>query len=165
MASWADLERAEPEFSARVRERLDAHVHKAIATLRRRGGPRISGIETIWYEGDLWFGSMPAAVKAADLLRDPRFALHSGSDDPPGWEGDAKLAGRAVEVTDHDLVGRVLAARNPQQSEPDEPIDPGDLHLFRADLDEVVWTGLDEEREKLLIEHWHPGRGLERIQR
>ena len=44
-------------------------------------------------------------MKALDLRRDPRVAIHSPSNDPdeahPGaWSGDAKLAGRAVEVTD-----------------------------------------------------------------
>ena len=37
---------------------------------------------------------MPGSRKGADLARDPRFALHSGSIDPPGWQGDAKLSGR-----------------------------------------------------------------------
>ena len=38
------------------------------------------------------------ALKARDLRRDPRFALHSGSDEPDDWSGDAKLAGIAEEV-------------------------------------------------------------------
>ena len=35
MASWNDFEGAAPELAARVRDRLDAHTHKTIATLRR----------------------------------------------------------------------------------------------------------------------------------
>ena len=35
------------------------------------------------------------ALKARDLQRDPRFALHSGSEEPADWSGDAKLAGVA----------------------------------------------------------------------
>ncbi len=38
------------------------------------------------------------ATKALDLLRDPRFALHSASIGT-NWKGDAKLAGRAEEIT------------------------------------------------------------------
>src|SRR3712207_6914843 len=48
----------------KVRERLDAHGHKTIATLRRDGSPRISGTETRFGEGDLWIGSMWEARKA-----------------------------------------------------------------------------------------------------
>ena len=100
MPSWSDSEAAVPELAARVRERLDAHRHKTIATIRADGAPRISGIEAQVEGGELWIGSDRDALKARDLLRDPRFALHSGSDDPPAdrgqassWAGDAKLAG------------------------------------------------------------------------
>ena len=41
---------------------------------------------------------MKEALKARDLQRDPRYALHSGSEDPDGWTGDAKIAGVAEEV-------------------------------------------------------------------
>ena len=83
-----------------MRDRLDAHTHKTLATLRRDGSPRISGIETAFRDGELWIGSMWQARKAHDLQRDPRFALHSGSDEPSDWKGDAKLAGVAEEISD-----------------------------------------------------------------
>ena len=90
MASWKDVEDAEPEFAARVRRLFDAHKHKTIATLRADGAPRLSGIEAEFESGELTFGSMPGARKGADLHRDPRFALHSATVDPPdgdpaGW--------------------------------------------------------------------------------
>jgi hypothetical protein len=150
MTSWNDIERSEPEFAARVRTLFDAHRHKTIATLRADGSPRISGIETRFDGGELTFGSMPRSRKGADLLRDPRFALHSASVDPPegdeaGWAGDAKVAGRAVLAG--QLDGEV----------------PGDL--FRADLDEVVRTGLNDDGTALVVESWRPGAGLRRIER
>ena len=43
MPSWSEFEAAAPELAARVRVRLDAHVHKTLATLRADGSPRISG--------------------------------------------------------------------------------------------------------------------------
>jgi hypothetical protein len=143
MASWAQFEAAAPELAARVRERLDAHVHKTLATLRSDGSPRISGTETQWRDDDLWIGSMPNAVKARDLQRDPRFALHSGSDDPDVWNGDAKLAGIAEETTE-----------------------PGDnSHSFRLDLREVSTVGLDEARKHLVIEVWTPDKGVRSFKR
>ena len=143
MPSWSEFEAVAPELAARVRERLDAHVHKTLATLRSDGSPRISGTETQWRDGDLWMGSMLHARKARDLQRDPRFALHSGSDDPTSWSGDAKLAGVVEETT-----------------EPDD-----NSHTFRLDLREVSTVGLDEERKHLLIEVWTPEGGLRTMKR
>ena len=149
VAAWDEFEREEPEFAARVKELFDAHVHKTIATLRRDGSPRISGIECTFAEGELWIGSMPRAVKARDLQRDPRYALHSGSDDPPDWTADAKVGGRAEEVTDPGVWERVYGRKN----------DSG-AHLFRLDIDEAVIAGLNEARNGMVIELWKPGEGV-----
>src|SRR5262245_20572123 len=99
MASWSEVEAAAPELAARARTAFDAHRHKVLATLRRDGSPRLSGIEAGFVDGELLLGMMPGSRKALDLRRDPRLALHSASVDPPDdpttWPGDAKLAGRA----------------------------------------------------------------------
>jgi hypothetical protein len=87
MASWSEVEAQAPELAARAKRIFEAHVHKTIATLRRDGPPRISGIELEFRDGELWIGSMLRAVKALDLRRDPRFALHSASGDPPAVGG------------------------------------------------------------------------------
>src|SRR5215203_1946017 len=108
MPSWREVEAEVPELAALARRFLDAHVHKTLATLRRDGSPRISGTEVDFADGELWLGSMWQAVKALDLRRDPRFALHSGSADPPDWKGDAKLAGRAEEITDPERKAAVI---------------------------------------------------------
>jgi hypothetical protein len=154
MPSWSDFEAAAPELAAAVRERLDAHRHKTIATIRRDGSPRISGIETEIRDGELWIGSMWQARKAHDLQRDPRFALHSGSDEPPDWAGDAKLAGVAEEITDPERVKEINS---------DAP--PGPSHLFRLDLHEVSTVGLNDERNGIVIEVWTPERGVRTIKR
>ena len=153
MASWNDFESAAPDLAARVRERLDAHVHKTIATLRRDGAPRISGTETRFDGGDLWIGSMSGALKARDLHRDPRFALHSGSEDPPAWPGDAKLAGHAVEVTDRDTVLRLNG----------EAAEDGASHLFRLDIREASTVCV--EGDELVVEMWTVDGGTRMIRR
>src|SRR3712207_463284 len=96
MPSWSHVEIEAPELAARARGFLDAYVHKTLATLRRDGSPRISGTEVKFVDGELWLGSMWRSLKALDLQRDPRFALHSGSADPPNWTGDAKLDRKSV---------------------------------------------------------------------
>jgi hypothetical protein len=158
VARWQDIPDSAPGFADSLRRHLDERTHKTIATLRADGAPRISGIETFLAEGELWFGSMPNARKAHDLQRDPRFALHSGSVDPPEWEGDAKLSGHAEEVTDPD---RRLAVFRSQGSDPPST----EAHLFRADIDEAVLVGLNEARDRLVIELWRPGRELKRFER
>ena len=154
MARWSEVEQQAPELAAAARGFLDAGVHKTLATLRRDGSPRISGTELEFRDGDAWLGSMPGARKARDLQRDPRFALHSASADPPGWRGDAKLAGRAVEVTEPD------ARPGPDGGEP-----PGDSHLFRLDVTELSVVRLAESGDRLVVESWHEGRGLTRVER
>jgi hypothetical protein len=155
MASWSEVEAAAPELAARARELFDAHVHKTLATVRRDGAPRISGTECRFERGQLWIGSMWQAMKALDLRRDPRFALHSGSQDPPAWDGDAKVAGRMVEETDPAVVVELNGEAAAQ----------GPTHLFRADVTELVVVGLNPERTKLLVDSWHPGRGVRRRER
>src|SRR3712207_6314574 len=110
MPSWSRVETEAPELAAVARHFLDAYVHKTLATLRRDGSPRISGTEVDFANGELWLGSMWRAVKALDLRRDSRFALHSGSADPPEWTGDAKLAGHVEEITDPERKGAVIGA-------------------------------------------------------
>jgi hypothetical protein len=150
VTAWQDVEQAEPEFAQRVRTLFDAHRHKTIATLRADGSPRISGIEAVFEDGELVFGSMPNARKGADLRRDPRFALHSATVDPvegseAQWPGEAKISGRAI------------AAR--------PFIEGADGDRFHADIAEVVHTHLNEKATMLVVEWWTPRHGLRRIER
>ena len=158
MASWKEFEVAAPELAGRVTAVFDAHKHKLLATLRRDGSPRISGIETTFADGELWLGMMPGSRKALDLRRDPRLALHSASldppDDPTTWPGDAKLAGRAVEVDDPALLERLGAGEQ-----------AGEAHLFRVDVHEVVHIRVGAPADHLVIELWQQGRGVRRLQR
>jgi Pyridoxamine 5'-phosphate oxidase len=155
MPSWSEFEAEAPALADRVRARLEAHTHKTIATVRSDGSPRISGTESEIRDGELWIGSMWQARKARDLRRDPRFALHGGSDNPPDWTGDAKLAGVAEEITDAERVREINGEKAP----------PGPSHLFRLDLREVSTVELDDERKALVIEVWTPERGVRRMKR
>lgn len=143
MASWQEFATAAPELGDAVRARFAVRKHCTLATLRRDGSPRISGTEVEFADGELWLGSMPGALKALDLRRDPRLALHSPTvdppaDDPTGWAGEAKLAGVAEEAG--------------------EPAD-GVAHRFRVEITEVVLTRV--AGDLLEVQSWHPGRGLE----
>ncbi len=155
MPSWGAMEAEAPELAVLARGFLDAYVHKTLATLRRDGSPRISGTEVVFADGELWLGSMWRSSKALDLRRDPRFALHSGSADPPDWTGDAKLAGRVEEVTDPDRKRAIFGGQAP----------PDSSHLFRAEITELVVVRLGEPADHLVIEAWHAERGVTRHER
>jgi len=153
VASWRDVETDAPDLAASARRLFDAHRHKTIATLRKDGSPRISGTETQFRDGELWIGIMFGARKAADLQRDPRFALHSGSDDPP-----EPAAGDASGTPDD--AARAVAAAWAGDAKV-----AGPSHLFRADIREVAVVRLNAAGDKLVVASWHSGRGVETVER
>jgi hypothetical protein len=148
MATWQEIEKDAPEFAERVRARFGIGIHKTIATLRKDGSPRISGSELDFEDGQVSFGMMDSSLKLADVRRDPRIAVHSPSLDPPKeateWLGDAKLAGRAVEVPPPD--------DNPHEG----------AGYFHIDITEVVLTYVGTPADHLVIESWHEGAGWRR---
>jgi len=157
MATWREVVESEPEFAGRARAFLEGGVHKTIATLRRDGSPRISGTEAKIADGELWFGAMWRSRKALDLRRDPRFALHSASIDPPAWAGDAKISGHVEEIDDAERKSQLLAGAEEKPS--------GPWHLFFARIEEVAVVRLSDARDRLVIELWKDGEGLRRMER
>jgi hypothetical protein len=76
--------------------------------------------------------------------------------------GDAKLAGRAVEVTDQETFDWFVGKeRDEMGQEPPQP-----FHLFRAEIDEIVLTSLGgDPPDHLVIETWRDRRGVTRVER
>jgi hypothetical protein len=136
MPRWDEVERAAPELAAAVQARFDAHRHKLLGTLRADGSPRLSGIEVTFRDGEVWLGMMPDSRKAFDLRRDPRLALHSATVDPELLEGDARHEDGAPAG-----------------------------HVFRVDVAELMLIKIGDPADHLVIESWHEGRGVERIER
>ncbi len=152
MLSWGDFKAIEPEMAEVVERLFSARRHKTIATVRADGAPRISGIECVFEDGQLTFGSMGGARKSVDLHRDPRFALHSSTVDPvegdeASWPGEAKISGRAVA---DGLIGGEGAPHGER---------------FVADIVEVVVVHLDEDARRLVIDWWTPGTGRHVVDR
>ena len=101
-------------------------------------------IEAGFEDDELVLGMMPGSLKAKDLQRDPRLALHSGTEDPsekPGETIDAKLTGLAVEIPGHEH------------------------HVFHIDVKDVVLISLSDPVDHLVIETWREGRGLRTTKR
>lgn len=149
--TWQRFADEAPEFAATVAERFTAAKHHVLATLRADGSPRVSGTEVDFHGPDLIIGSMLHAVKARDLLRDPRFALHAAPDDDArdDW-ADVKVSGRAFEVVDPVALREYVEAAHP----------PEPFHLFRLELGEAVVTTLGPERDHMVLRTWRPGEPL-----
>jgi hypothetical protein len=149
VASWREIHEEQPELAAHVETAFRRNKHMTLATVRASGAPRISGTEIEFEGDDVRVGMMAHSRKLQDLLRDPRVAIHSPTVDPPDnpseWVGEAKLAGRAV----------ALPAANPD----------AEGYMFRIDIEEVVFTHINDAGDRLVIESWHPGRGLEVVER
>jgi hypothetical protein len=149
MASWHEVVADRPDFASKVEARFDAYKHKVIATLRKDGSPRISGIEAEFRDGELQVGMMPGSLKGRDVARDPRVAIHSGTEDPVEDEG---MAGRVVDAK---VAGRALPFSSRQEGGP-----PGTF--FRIDVSEVVLVSIGEPADHLVIESWDVENGYRR---
>jgi hypothetical protein len=141
-----------PELAAAVEARFAAHRHAVLGTVRRDGSPRLSGTETTFKDGELWLGSMDPARKVDDVRRDPRIALHSATADAELVGGDAKVSGRAVEITDEATRAAVVGDAA-----------PGPFVLWRIEIAEVALVGV--AGNSLVVTSWRPERGLRRVER
>jgi hypothetical protein len=159
--NWAAFTAAEPVLARIAEERFGAATHHVLATLRKDGSPRTSGLEVRFLDGELWFGMMPDSLKALDLRRDPRFAIQSNPG--PGTDltaGDIRVSGRAVEVGDTGR-GDVPEAKAAyvKEVEPPQP-----FHLFRTELTEVVRTYVEDDKY-VVLEVWKPGEPVRTFRR
>lgn len=161
MSTWKDFAGSAPELAELVQGRFEATGLALLATLRRDGSPRISGIEPSIFDGELWLGMMDGSLKARDLQRDPRLALHNATEDKEVKEGDVKVSGRAVEIVDDDTKRaflRAFAEANGYGPGEEEP-----MHLFTVDITEVA--SVQPATDHLVIQSWTPERGLRRVER
>jgi hypothetical protein len=107
MASWTEFAAAAPRIAEVFRRRHAATGNLCLlGTLRPDGFPRISPMEPRFFEGTLWIGGMPGTAKFRDLVRDPRFTLHTATVDTMVGDGDAKVWGTVEDVHDEALHRR-----------------------------------------------------------
>ena len=135
--TWQEFATHAPELAALGEAQLARTGLALVGTLRRDGWPRISPVEPFIVDGQLYLGMMWRSVKALDLLRDPRCVVHSTVSDREGTEGEFKVYGRAVEVTDLDERRRfaeaVFAAIGYRPEEPE-------FHCFVITIESVAFS-------------------------
>ncbi|MET9625563.1 pyridoxamine 5'-phosphate oxidase family protein [Streptomyces sp. NPDC006464] len=152
--TWSAFAAAEPELAGTVRERFGRHTHHVLATVRKDGSPRLTGLEVNFRLDELWLAMMPNSRKALDLRRDPRFSLLANPGAGTDMDGgDVRISGRATEVTDPETIDRFAADAGA----------PLPFHLFLAEPAEVVRTTVEDD--ELVIRTWSPGRPVRTIRR
>ncbi|NEW41623.1 pyridoxamine 5'-phosphate oxidase family protein [Nocardia cyriacigeorgica] len=126
-----------------------------LGTLRSDGFPRISPVEPMIFEDQLVIAGMPNTTKFKDLARDPRFCLHTATVDTNVSDGDAKLFGRVVDITD-----RAVHERFAQKLFDDSGFDIRGQefdHFFVADLTSASSVEVGDDTLEITI--WKPGEG------
>jgi hypothetical protein len=161
MASWDEVTAAAGGLADDVRARFEATGLGLLATLRKDGSPRISGIEPSFAVGELWLGMMDGSLKALDLRRDSRLAVHSATADKEVKDGDARITGRAEELLgDSRRDAYVEHLRAHSEFDPDAG---NPFHVFRVDVSEVMF--LQPAGDHLDIRTWRQGGEVRRIAR
>ena len=155
---WAAVEAEAPEFAARVVARFDTHPHKFLATVRADGSPRISGINLLFAEGDVWWGTMPDSRKLDDVRRDPRVAIHAAPDAEELTAGDVKFSG----VCSFEDPARMVAL---WEMDAEQAEATGGGELLRVELRDLTLTWVDHEANEMVIETFRPGAGVETTRR
>ncbi|MEU6390778.1 pyridoxamine 5'-phosphate oxidase family protein [Streptomyces sp. NPDC046939] len=156
-SNWGAFTAAAPDLAKTVEDRFTLHTHHVLATLRKDGSPRTTGLEVRFLDGELWLGMMPGSLKARDLLRDPRFALQANPGEGTTMGGgDVRVSGRALLVEDPATLARYTG----QVQVPD----PDDFHLFRTELTEVTRVFIEDDTW-LVAQVWTPGEAVRTLRR
>ena len=151
---WREFEDAAPELAALGRERFQATRLALIGTIRGDGSPRISPIEPYLVLGHLLLGMLAGSHKARDLSRDPRCTLHSAVSDVNGSEGEFKLHGHALLVTDPTLLhGEYEAWWTADDASPSR--------VFSFDISSAAHIAWDLEKGEMTVRRWSRGSAVE----
>ena len=145
---WNEFAAAAPDLARLGEDRLEKWGLCLVGTIRRDGTPRISPVEPLITDGKLYLGMMWRSTKALDLLRDPRCLVHSIVSEKAGTEGEFKLRGRAINITDLDERERYCVALYEKiKWRPTEP----EFHLFALDIEQTVYQFFENEHRKTTV--------------
>jgi hypothetical protein len=152
MVSWREFTESAPRFAGTIRAGLESGPYALLGSIRSDGYPRISGVIVTLSDQELWVGMPADSIKTGDLVREPKMSLHSSVSASPTVQGDVKLHGRAVVVSEGEAeFDRFAAALG-------RDVQPGSLAVFRIDVLDAAQVRLSEARDRHLIESWRTGQ-------
>jgi hypothetical protein len=156
---WHQFEAAEPRLAAAGAQKLAGAGVVLVGTVRRDGTARISAVEPLLFDGDLWLGMGLGSYKVTDLRRDARLVVRSIVTTRDGSDGDYIVRGVAVEETEparQRAFAEEVATRIGWRPE------LGKFHLFWIDIDDVTFIRWDDATNDQFITRWPDGRDLVR---
>ena len=152
---WSEFEQNEPRLAALGEQRLIEPGLVLVGTIRRDGTPRISPVEPLIWEGELWLSMLHGSYKAADLKRDTRILLHSIVTSRDGKSGEYKIRGRAITESSPEVQrGYAQQVRDRIGWNPE----PGRFHLFRIEIDDVTFIRYEEATGDQFVTRWPENR-------
>jgi hypothetical protein len=150
--NWEEFKQAAPELASKAEALFEMSGVLLVGTIRKNGSPRISPVEPIISEGNLYLGMMWQSFKALDLLRDPRCAVHNSISDRMAPEGEFKLHGQAADIQDLEERSRYGDALYKKIGwKPQEP----KYHLFSVDIESAALF-MNAENVRL-VKRWRAG--------
>lgn len=152
---WSDVESQQPTLARLGRDKLIRPGVVLVGTVRRDGTPRISPVEPLLLDGDLWLCMMWGSQKAADLTRDPRVLVHNiVTSRDGGADGEFKLRGRCHIETRPEQHQRFADAAAEQLGW--RPV-VGRFHLFNVAVESVAYLVYDDATGDQHVVVWPPG--------
>jgi hypothetical protein len=151
---WSEFEQLEPRLADLGRTMLGDPGVVLVASIRRDGSPRLSPVEPLFWDGELWLSMGWRTRKADDLQRDSRVLVHSIVTNREGTAGEYKVRGRVVPTEDLALQ---RAYADVVSSELGWQPEPGRFHLFRIDVDDVTFIRWDSATNDQYVSRWPTG--------
>jgi hypothetical protein len=150
---WSEISARQPALGAVADRLLIKPGVLLAATIRRDGTARISGVEPLVLDGDLWLSMMSGSAKGRDLGRDPRIVLNSviTSPSPPA---EIKVRGTAHVVTEQDRQERYTDAVRQQIGW--QPV-TGQFTLLIVEVADLTYIGSEPGTGAQHVARWPPG--------
>jgi|HubBroStandDraft_6_1064221.scaffolds.fasta_scaffold947159_1 hypothetical protein len=150
---WSEISARQPALGA-IADRLLIEPGVLLAgTIRRDGTARISGVEPLVLDGELWLSMMSGSAKSRDLGRDPRLVLNSVITSP-NPAAEIKVRGTARAVTGQHRQERYAAAVRDRIGW--QPV-VGQFTLFVIDVADVTYIGSEPGTGAQHVAQWPPG--------
>lgn len=151
---WADFRSEQPDLAELGTRKLAGPGVVLVGSVRLDGSPRLSPVEPLFWDGDLWLGMGWGSQKARDLLRDNRVLVHSIVASRDGTDGEYKVRGRAVHEPDPQVQADY--AREVSQRLGWTP-EVGKFHLFRIEVNDVTFIHWDDATNDQYVSRWPAG--------
>lgn len=151
--NWSELTKRQPALATVAYEKLIKPGVLLVGTTRRDGTARISGVEPLLMDGDLYLSMMRTSTKAHDLQRDSRILLHSVVTGPEP-AAEIKVRGSVRRENDRAVHERYAAAVASQIGW--QPV-VGEFTLVAVGIDEVSYVSYDADNGAQHVARWPAG--------